>query len=353
MKIKSAEYWTVTMPMEEPYAIAYDKTDTATNLFLRIETDTGLIGFGCAAPEKTITGETVEGTLASFRDSISPAVIGEDPLRYRHVLESVRLQLSRAPSALAALDMALFDILGKQAKLPVWKLLGGVREKIATSITIGILPERETVERSKARVQEGFRALKLKGGLDWEADAARVRKVRENVGSGVELFFDANQGYSPQTTLQFAELTKECGLVCIEQPTPAGDIGAFSEMSLACPIPLMADESVMSFGDALNLLDSGVGYFNVKLMKSGGVCAAQPIAELAKYSGIGVMVGCMDESALGIAAGLHFALSSPGVTHADLDGHIGLQTDPADGTVVFRDGFLYPKDAPGFGFDPR
>ncbi len=339
------------MPMDEPYSIAYDHTDTATNLFLRLETDSGLNGFGCAAPEPTITGETAEGTLRAFRDTVSPGVMGQDPSHYRFVLELVRQKLADAPSALAALDMALFDLMGKQAKLPVWKLLGGFREKIATSITIGILPERETVERAEARVKQGFRAIKLKGGLNWEADAARVRKVRENIGAAVELFFDANQGYDSQATLQFAEATKDCGLIAIEQPTPALERTCFSEISSLCQAPLMADESIMSFGDALSLMDGGLGYFNIKLMKVGGICAAQPIVELAHYCGIGVMVGCMDESALGIAAGLHFALSAPGITHADLDGHIGLRGDPAAGCVVFEEGFLLPKDAPGFGFN--
>ncbi len=351
MKIKSIEYWTVSMPMEEPYAIAYDHADTATNVFLRLETDSGLNGFGCAAPEKTITGETPEGTLQAFRDVISPALRGHDPFRQQQVLSALATPLEAASSALAALDMALFDLLGKQAELPLWKLLGGFRERIATSITIGILPEAETVERAKARVKEGFLALKLKGGLDWQTDAARVRKVREAVGSQIGLYFDGNQGFTSQTTLQFAEETKGCRLTFIEQPTPASDAMAFSEMGVACPTPLMADESVMSFRDALGLLDSGVKCFNVKLMKMGGICSAQPIVELAKYSGLQVMVGCMDESALGIAAGLHFALSSPGVTHADLDGHIGLKNDPAAGAVLFKDGYLLPKDAPGLGLD--
>ncbi|MEJ2061189.1 MAG: hypothetical protein P8Y64_12015 [Gammaproteobacteria bacterium] len=133
------------MKLEEPYSIAYQTVETATNIFLRVETDTSITGYGCAAPEEQITGESVADVIKTLNDVIIPLSKNGDPLRPAHLLSRIKKQLTFNPSALAALDMALFDILGKTANLPLWKILGGYRDRIRTSVTVGILPLEETV----------------------------------------------------------------------------------------------------------------------------------------------------------------------------------------------------------------
>jgi L-alanine-DL-glutamate epimerase-like enolase superfamily enzyme len=352
MKITHIESWAVSMPLKEPYTIAYETIESTTNIFLRVETNSKITGFGCAAPDLEITGETPDTVLKAMKEIVYPSIKGSDPLRSAMLLERLMPQLSSQSSALAAVDMSLHDILGKVCGLPLWKLLGGFRDRIKTSITIGILPEKETVARAKEFLALGFKSLKIKGGKDVDSDIVRVHKVREAVGTEIELRFDANQGFTFDQAVKFVEETRHCRLELIEQPTPTGQPDLLGRVTSSVSIPVMADESLMTLRDAFRLARRDlVDMVNIKLMKAGGIAVARQINAVARSAGLEVMVGCMDESALSIAAGLHFALARPNVHYADLDGHLDLIDDPCDGAVLLHNGILYPTSDPGLGFD--
>jgi len=353
VKIVGVETWPVQMPLSEPYAVAYETVSGTTNVFLRLLTDGGLTGVGCAAPDLPVTGEDAPGVTVAIRDIVAPALRGQDPFRWLHLLERLREPLLAHPSAKAAVDMALFDLLGKRANLPVCTLLGGYREGIATSVTVGILPEAETVALARDYAARGFRAVKLKGGTDVASDIARVLRVREALGPEIELRFDANQGYTVDDALRFVRGTETAGIEILEQPTPRREPDLLGRVTRQTALPVMADESLMTLVDAFRLARGELAdMVNVKLMKVGGIGEAISINAVARSAGLEVMVGCMDEAALAIAAGLHFALSRPNVVYADLDGHLDLVGDPSAGAVILRDGVLYPTGRPGLGFDP-
>jgi L-alanine-DL-glutamate epimerase-like enolase superfamily enzyme len=352
MKISKIETWVVSMRLDEPYTIAYETVSEVSNIFLRLETNRGISGYGCAAPDKQVTGETVDTVLRAMSEVILPGVKGSDPLRPAMILERLRPHLPRQPSVLAAVDMALCDVMGKAANLPLWRLLGGYRDRIRTSVTIGITPEKETVAKALEWVKRGFRCLKLKGGVDADADVSRVLKVRAAVGKEVELRFDANQGYSVSDSLRFVRETRRARLELIEQPTPKGQPDLLGRVTSGVPIPVMADESLMTLRDAFRIARRDLAdMVNVKLMKVGGISDALQINAVARAAGLEVMVGCMDEAALAISAGLHFALARPNVLYADLDGHLGLLGDPTAGVVILRNGTLFPTDKPGLGLE--
>jgi L-alanine-DL-glutamate epimerase-like enolase superfamily enzyme len=350
MKITHAEIWPVEMEIEEPYTIAYETVEKVINIFIRVETNTGIVGYGCAAPDEPVTGETPQSVMDHFSELYEPVLKGADPIRIAKIIETTKTRYGKKPSAIALVDTALHDILGKAAGLPLWKLLGGFRRSFKTSVTIGIMPVDDTVARARDWVGQGFRSLKIKGGRDVNEDVERILRVREAVGEKIELRFDANQGYNVAQTESFVAETRSARLELIEQPTDRDQPERLGSVTRRVRLPVMADESLVTLGDAFRLAKHDfVDMINIKLMKVGGIYEALLINGVARAAGLEAMVGCMDEAALGIAAGLHFALARPNVMYCDLDGHIGLKNDPTAGAVTIRKGVLYPSEKPGLG----
>jgi len=353
MKIVRCEAWKLKLDLEEPFSIAYSTVDHTYNWFLRVETDSGLSGFGCSAYDEEVTGENEITIGSALNDLVIPLLQGSNLDFAGRIFEDLHRELSVQPTAAASADMALMDILARQAGMPLYRMLGAYRDSIPTSVTIGIQNIDDTIRKARQWYQKGFRILKIKGGHNLEEDIEKVRKLRERFGAEIELRFDANQGYSVADTLEFIETTTDAGIEFIEQPTSKDDHGAFLAVRAGrtAPTPVMADEAVLGPEDVLALAcGEAPDLYNIKLSKTGGIRRAMQFDAVAAAAGAGTMVGCMDEAGLGIAAGLHFALSSANVRYADLDGHLEFLNDPSFEAVNISDGVLFPLDEPGIGF---
>jgi L-alanine-DL-glutamate epimerase-like enolase superfamily enzyme len=353
MEITHIETIPVTMRLRHPYTIAYETVSSCTNLFIRVETNAGIQGWGCAAPDPFVTGESPAGVQKSLI-KVAELIRGHDPLRYIHILEMLKSEFPKQSSMLCGVDMALYDLLGRVCRIPLWRLLGGYRSSIKTSITLGIMPVDEALRQAREYVDQGFKSLKIKGGLDPAVDVERIIKIRECVGKEIELRVDLNQGYSAEQAIWFVEQSLPANIELIEQPTLKGNLAQLGKVTDQVPIPVMADESMNSLRDVFRLAQGNlVDMVNIKLAKVGGISEAMMINAVARSANLEAMVGCLDEAALSIAAGVHFALARPNVRYADLDGHLDLLDDPSLRAVCLVDGVLYPTNGVGLGFIPK
>ncbi len=349
MKITHVSYERLELTLSEPYTIAYETISKTTNFILSLETDGKVTGYGCAAPDLLVTGETSEQVELALRDVIIPFLKGKDPFTYVHILVALKELLDFRSATLAMVDMALHDLISRKAGVPLFKFLGGFQSSIATSITIGILPSEETLARATEFVKQGFFILKIKGGSNLQEDIEKMLKLREKFPE-VSLRFDGNQGYSVEEAVTFVKETAQVGIEIFEQPIQHDLEERLGEITGRVHIPVMADESLKTLADAFRLAQNKrVDMVNIKLMKVGGILEGMHINSVAKSAGLETMVGCNDECALGIAAGLHFALSRPNIKYADLDGHFDIVKDPFEGLFLIDKGVLYPTDSPGLG----
>jgi L-alanine-DL-glutamate epimerase-like enolase superfamily enzyme len=316
-------------------------------VFIRLDTKEGRSAWGCAAFDPAVTGETLDGVLRACH-ACADRALDLNPLNTEFALAQLAPLTEDTPSARCAFDIAFYDLLGLAAGLPLHRLLGGFRHRIQTSITLSLLPVKETVEVAGERARQGFRILKLKGGLDAEDDVRRVQAVRHALPH-LLLRLDAEQGYTVQQALDVSRAL-EGSLEMLEQPTPADDLGALREVTVRSPVPILADESLTSPASALELASQQAAHgLSVKLATCGGLHCARQVDTIARAAHMATMVGCIHEPALLIAAGLGLALSSPNVRYGDLDGHFDLVNDPTHPGFSFEEGWLIARDVPGLG----
>lgn len=346
MRVRAVRWELLSLPRLHRLRLARPSRARAENVLLRIRAD-GLEGWGNAAPS-SYPGETLR-SIRRYFERAKPTLLGaaaESPAESFARLGPVQPGTS---AARAAIDMAFWDLRGKQEGRPIYRLLGARRTLMLTDRTIGIEPLERTVALAQEFVADGFRALKLKCGLDAREDLRRIAAVRETVGDRIALRVDANQGFSVRRALAFAAQLEPYGIQVFEQPVPAGDLGALRQVHKRSPVPIMADEAVRDLADLDRLLRLGAAdLVNIKLMKAGGITPALEMHARCQEAGVGAMVGCFGEIALSIAAGLHFALGSDGVQFCDLDSHFNLQGDPSSG-LGFEGGFLLASRKPGLG----
>jgi L-Ala-D/L-Glu epimerase len=337
-----------TFRVHKKFALQISRGTTAqtTNIWLRIEQE-NVEGWGEASPF-SIKKDQIQDTssLLTELNKIIPQLESYHPLQ-RQEIRSNLLANNLSSAAQAAIDIALYDWLGKKAGLPLWQIWGLNRDRIVPiSVTIGI----STPEKAIQRLQDwqntlDVKMIKLKLGSPEgiEADKTMVKTVRE-VASQTKLMVDANGGWSFQDAISMSQWLAKQGVEYIEQPLAVAEDNKLSALSEKSPLPIFVDESCFTSADIPRLANSVAGV-NLKIMKTGGLTEAMQAIQIAQACDLKIMFGCYSDSSLANTAMAHLA---PYADYLDLDSHLNLVDDPFNGATI-EAGRLLPNDLPGLG----
>ncbi|ABR46702.1 Mandelate racemase/muconate lactonizing protein [Alkaliphilus metalliredigens QYMF] len=353
MKIIDIKVGRILIPLKKPFKTALRTVEHVNNIIVKIETDTGHVGYGEAPPTGVITGDTRGSIAGAIKEHIKNNILGMDIANFEEIMIRLEKSLVKNTSAKAAVDIALYDLFGQLYNAPVYKLLGGYRKEMTTDITVSVNDPEEMVKDSMDAVSRGFKTLKIKVGKNINLDLQRMDAIREAVGDDIHLRLDANQGWSSKEAIYAIKKMEDKGfnIEFVEQPVKAEDLEGMKAVTENVSTLILADESVFSPKDAIEIIrNRAADIINIKLMKTGGIRNALRICAIAEMYGVECMIGCMLESKLSVTAAVHLAAAKSVITKVDLDGPLLCKEDPIEGGAIFQDYKITVSDDPGFGF---
>lgn len=345
----------LSCPLHTPFRTALRETTGVETLVVEVVDADGRHGFGEAPQVWRVTGESMAAAEAAIHEVFRDRLLGQDTDDLNRLLREVRAAVPGNTNAKAAVDVALHDLAARRLGVPLVRLLGGSALWVPTDVTVSAGSAAELATSAGARVRDGFDVLKLKVGTgDAAADVERVRAVRDAVGERPRIRLDANQGWPPKTAVRAIRAVEDAGLdvELVEQPVPAADLDGLAWVTARVDTPVLADESVFSVRDLLEVIRRrAADLVNVKLAKCGGLAPARTLLELAASAGLGTMVGSMMEGPVGVTAAASLVAAHPTTVVSDLDAAWWLASSPVRGGVRYAAGTARLPDAPGLGLE--
>lgn len=356
LRIRSIRTSILDIPLVRPHRVAVATLETQPILLVRVLLANGVegIGEGVTPGGPWWGGESVEGMQALVDRHLAPMLLGQDAGRIDQLLQQMNRSVAGANFAKAAVDMALWDALGKSYGLPVHKLLGGAhRDRLPVAWALGADPIPVVVrEIEETRASRGHKRFKLKmGKMEPAEDVARVATIIRSAPSGVGFAVDLNGAWDQPTARRWAPALEDAGVDMIEQPLPRWNLDAMAQLRQASRARIMADESLLTVQDAVAIARAGAAdVFAQKLAKSGGISAVQRIGVIAEACGIAGYAGTTIETSIGTAASLHAFCAQASLTAgSELFGPLLLADDLVENPVVYADGDVHLNDGPGLG----
>lgn len=353
MRLVKAVIHHIDLPLRTPFVISYARWDAMPSVVVELHTDDGRVGWGEGVADEFVTGENAYSAVEVLERVLVPELFHLDPrpADLQAVHATLDARIGGNPSAKAAVDIALHDLLGQQAGLPVCDLLGGRgSEELTYPHVVSIGDPADMAAAAERGIEKGYSSIKIKvGSGDARQDVARIRAVCEAVDHRVPVRVDVNQGWgSPGVAIGAVRELGGLGITWVEEPIRMGDIEGLAEVRRASPVPIMADESCQGPESLLRIVRARAADFvNIKLMKTSGLHKAAQMAGIAEAAGITVQIGSMVESSIGSAAGYHLAAARRVIRSTELTGPLLFSTDIGD--LPYTPPTVRLPDGPGLG----
>jgi muconate cycloisomerase len=309
MKITHIELSHISIPFAQPYKLskAYGTLHEAHAVIFRVFTDEGIVGLGEADPMSPFTPETPASVMSVARDMIAPLLLGRDPTQIAMLESTLDDVIDGYLTARGAVNMALYDIIGKTNNIPIHTLLGGMRHgQLPLLFGVGSGTPEETISVIQAQMETGCRCFMIKmGALPIADEIKRVMAVKQQFGDDISIIIDANQGWEVIEAIEFIDGIYGCQTDLIEQPIKRGDTEGLKRIHEHSPFLLSADESVNTVSDAATLIrENAVDVFSIKISKNGGLGKSRQIAQMADGFGLKCLMNSMLEFGITQAASL-------------------------------------------------
>lgn len=330
--------------------------NTIQRIVLRIDTESGPSGYGEAAPWAVFSG-TTEAGLAALVTYFWPAIQGQQLADIPKIMAACDRAAVGHPEAKAALEIALYDLVGKVAGLPVYQLLGGrAQDRIPFSFSLANPDLERDLDLADAMYAEGVRIFKVKTGFvtDHRDDVARLSRIRGHLPDDVDLRVDYNQGLPAFGALQKLREVEQFRPTFIEQPVKAHLWEVMADLKQRLDTPILADESVFDVPSAFAAAKAGIAdAFSVKVMKAGGLTKGRAIASIAEQAGIPCYGGTLFEGAIALNAAAHLIVATDNISlgcEFYMPKYV-MAPEELEAEVTIRDGFVYAPEGPGLGLD--
>jgi muconate cycloisomerase len=317
MKITGFRSIVVSIPIRHKGYLGIGTLEKVENVLVVVETDAGISGVGEASPWPCFA-ENPWSIKAAIDHYLGPSLLDKNPGDVEYLLLHMDEVLHGYSFAKAALEMALLDIVGKSLDVPVYALLGGkVRDKTTLSYSIANQDIDKDIEEIKWLLDNGFFVFKIKAGvLPLRNEMARIKAIRECLPSHADMRIDFNQGLQRELAIKTCRALEQYDPTFFEQPVKGTDIDMMARITAAIDTPIMADESVFSMQNALNVVcEKAADMASIKIMKPGGILRSRKMAAIFEAADMPCYAGAMWESGVGIAASLHFTACTPNVRY--------------------------------------
>jgi len=361
LKIKEVNSYVVDVPLKNEWQISLYSAKTRHHAIVEIITEEGHHGYGEASPSPAFMGETGDTVKFVVDNYLAEVLEGKLITNIVEIHDAMDKSIYGNTSAKSAVDIAIYDALGKAWGVPVYQLLGGkYREEIPLTYVVGIKDKESAYEEAIKNIKKGFKGIKIKVGKEPNRDIELVKTIQRAIkdsGKNIKLRLDANQGYDPATAIKvIKEMENNGELESVEQPTIKTDYLGIKKIKNKVKTPIMLDETIFNPKEAMNAIRLDIAdSMNIKVCKVGGLFEAKKIANMAEVAGMKCTVGSNLELGLGIAASLHFVLSTP-VINMPSDFICGVylhQNDILKNSIdeMVKDGKLISINKPGLGVE--